>query len=157
MTPAHTTHRGDPPLAAAHHLDDDALVALAVEFGVENALPRAQIEFACGDGHDHLMMYQQGLQVRVAVVLAGLVVTVVLAEGRQRLQPLVDVVDQARLVVVDVNSGSDVHGRHERHAFSHAALLHRRLHLRRDMNVGAMFPGVKGQVFRVNFHADRAC
>jgi len=42
--------------------------------------------------------------VRVSVVFAGLVMLVVLAGWRERFQPLVDVFDQAALVVVDVDA-----------------------------------------------------
>jgi hypothetical protein len=38
----------------AHDLDDDALGALAVEFGVEDALPGTQVEASAGDGQDDL-------------------------------------------------------------------------------------------------------
>jgi len=32
--------------------------AAAIEFGVENPLPRTQIEFALGDRHNHFMVDQ---------------------------------------------------------------------------------------------------
>src|SRR3954470_6564063 len=52
------------------HLDDHPLGAPAVELAVEDLLPRPQVEPAVGYRHDHLMMDEQVLQVRVAVVLA---------------------------------------------------------------------------------------
>ena len=58
-------------LLHAEDFDDDALAALAVELGVEDALPGAEIELAVGDGQCGLVMEQQRLEVGVAVVLAG--------------------------------------------------------------------------------------
>jgi hypothetical protein len=45
-------------------------------------------------------MNDQRFQVRVSIVLASLVMLVVLPKGSERFQPLVDVFDQATLVVV---------------------------------------------------------
>ena len=58
-------------LLHAEDFYDDALAALAVELGVEDALPGAQVEFAVGDGQCGFVVQEQRLQVRVAVVLAG--------------------------------------------------------------------------------------
>src|SRR5258707_2281042 len=63
-----------------HYLHDHPLITLAVEFSIEDSLPRPQVEFARGDRHDHFMMNQQRLQMRVSIILAGFVMLVVLAE-----------------------------------------------------------------------------
>ena len=60
----------------AEDFDDDAFGALAVELGVEDALPRAEIEAAARDRQSRLVVEQQGFEVRVGVVFAGLVVLV---------------------------------------------------------------------------------
>jgi len=49
------------------------------------------------------VVYQQALEVGVAIVLAGAVVLVVGVEGRQTLKPIVDVLDDPRLGIVDVD------------------------------------------------------
>ena len=49
-------------LSLPHYLHNHSLVALTIEFGIEDSLPCPQIKFAGGDGHDHLMMNQQRLQ-----------------------------------------------------------------------------------------------
>jgi hypothetical protein len=65
------------------HLDQHPLRAPAVELAVENLLPRAEVELAVGDRHDHLAAHDLPLVVGVAVVLARAVVVVALAgEGR---------------------------------------------------------------------------
>src|SRR5215472_5944103 len=76
---------------SSHDLDDHPLVALAVEFRIEDSLPRAEIELADGNRHNHFMMNQQRLQVRVSVILARLMMLVLLAKGRQTFQPVIDV------------------------------------------------------------------
>src|SRR6185503_19770645 len=57
-------------------LHDDALLPAPVELGVEDLLPRTQVELTLGDGQDHLMVHERALQMRVAVALAGLMVAV---------------------------------------------------------------------------------
>src|SRR3954453_3277209 len=66
-----------PTRSLPNHLDDHPLGAPAVELAVEDLLPRPQVEPAVGDRHDHLVVDEQVLQVRVAVVLAAAVVAVV--------------------------------------------------------------------------------
>jgi hypothetical protein len=98
------------PRSLAHHFHDHPLVALAVEFGIEDPLPGSQVEFALGDRNDDLVVDEQRLQMRVAVVFAGLMVFVVVAEGCQRFQSLIDIFDQSALVIVHINTGGNVHG-----------------------------------------------
>jgi hypothetical protein len=137
----------------SHYLNDDSLVALAVELGVEDLLPGAKVEFAIGHRDDHFMVNDERLQMRVSIVFPGLVVLVILAERSERFEPLVDVFDKPALVVVDVDSSGDVHGRDENHAVFDSRLFQRALYLRRQVNVGALGFRVQGQVFGVEFHA----
>ena len=55
----------------AHYFQYDAFGSLTVELGIINLLPGTEIELARGHRHDHLVMHQQALQVRIAVGLAG--------------------------------------------------------------------------------------
>jgi hypothetical protein len=80
-----------PSRLFSHDFYNDAFVALTVEFGVENLLLGAEVEFAVGDGDNDFVMDDQRFQVRVSVVFAGLVMLIVLAERGERFQPLVDV------------------------------------------------------------------
>src|ERR1700746_2761146 len=73
----------------SHDFHNHALVPLPVELRIEHTLPRAQVEHARGNGHDHFMMDEQRLQMRVAVVLARLMMLVAFAKRRQMLQPQV--------------------------------------------------------------------
>ena len=123
-------------LSLTHRLEEDPLWPLSIPLAVEDALPGAEVEPARGDGDDDLVMNEQGLQVRIPVVFAGVVMFVVFAEGCQLLQPLIDVFDQPTLVVIHIDAGRDVHGRNQHHAFLDAALAQDLLHLGRDVDVG---------------------
>src|SRR6266446_883929 len=94
-----------PSCLFSHDFNDDSFVALPVEFGIENLLPGAEIEFPVGDRDDDLVMNDQRFEVRVSVVFAGLVMLVILPEGSERFQPLVDVFNESALIVVDIDSG----------------------------------------------------
>src|SRR5882762_7772283 len=121
-----------------HYLQDDPLVPLAVKFRVEDSLPGSEIQPSFRDWDDHLVMDEQSLQMGIPVVFAGVMMLVVLSEGRKVLQPLVDVLDQPALVVVHVNAGGDVHGGNEDHAFGDTAVADGALNLRSDVDVLAV-------------------
>src|SRR3954454_1260686 len=79
--PASRPHSGQWLLP--QHLDDQPLRPAAVELGVEDLLPRAEVEAAGGDRQDHLVVDEQVLEVSVAVVLAAAMVAVVAGGGKQ--------------------------------------------------------------------------
>ncbi len=62
-----------PSCLFSHDFNDDSFVALPVEFGIENLLPWAEIEFPVGDRDDDLVMNDQRFEVSVSIVFAGLV------------------------------------------------------------------------------------
>ena len=101
---------GGGGLGYAEDFDDDALAALAVELGLEDTLPGAEIELAVGDGQCCFVMQKQGFEVGVAIVLAGAVVLVIGPRGGDFLKPFSDVLNEADFEVVDVDGGRDVHG-----------------------------------------------
>ena len=70
-----------PSCLFSHHFNDHSFVALAVEFGVENLLPGAEVEFPVGDRDNDFVVNDQRFEVSVSVVFAGLVMLVVLLEG----------------------------------------------------------------------------
>src|SRR5436309_3010962 len=92
-----------------HHLHDDALLPLTIELGIEDLLPRAEIELAVGDGQNHLMTHDRALQMRVGIVLAGLMMTVGKTGRGDLLEPHLKVVDETVLPIVHVDAGRDVH------------------------------------------------
>ena len=90
---APVARRYAPCRSSASLLPDDlhqhALPPPAVELAVEDLLPRAEVQPAVGDRHDHLAAHDLALHVRVGVVLAGAVVPVAADRlvRRQLLQP----------------------------------------------------------------------
>jgi SagB-type dehydrogenase family enzyme len=128
--------RSDGLLADRFH--DDALAAPAVELGVEDPLPWPEVERAVGDRQHDLVRHQVPLEVGVRVVLAVVVpVLVGRCVGRKALEPVVDVLDQARLGVVHVDRRRDVHRVDEAEAVLDARRTHERLHAVRDVDVVA--------------------
>src|ERR1051326_8747477 len=119
----------------SHDFHDDAFVTLAIKFRIENSLPGSEIKFAGCDRHDTFMMNEQRLQVRVAVVLAGFMVLGILTKWGKVLKPLINVLDESTLVVVNIYSGGDVHRRNQHHAFLHSAATDNFFDLRREMDV----------------------
>src|SRR3972149_754228 len=78
-------------------LHDHPLAAPAIELGVEDLLPRPQVQFPLGHRQHHLVMHEGALEVGVAVVLTGAVVLVVAAGGGERFHPLPEVLPEALL------------------------------------------------------------
>ena len=72
---------------------------------------------------------KQAFQVRVAVGLAGAVVSIVAPERSELFEPLIDVRNQSVFGVVDPYSGGNMHGGDQDHALANAALFQDRLHL----------------------------
>src|SRR5262249_15243982 len=97
----------------AHRLQQDPLGPPAVEFAVVNALPRAEIELAVRNRHKHLVAEQHALEVRVGIVLTGAMMAVVEPLRCDFFEPLHNVVPQTRLVIVDEDARSDVHGAYQ--------------------------------------------
>jgi uncharacterized membrane protein YccC len=114
------------------------------------------------------MMHEQVLEVRVAVVLAAAVVTVVAgvrqqlarhvvgrllpARRRDLVQPLERVLVQPRLVVVDPDGRRDVHGSHQDQALGDARLVDGCLDVVGDPDELAAALGVEGAMDRVRLH-----
>ncbi len=73
------------PSLAPHSFSDDfyqdAFCAAAVELAVKDLFPRAEIEFALGDGDHHFPAHDLPLVMGVAVVFAGAIVMIGLRRG----------------------------------------------------------------------------
>src|SRR5207244_11590476 len=91
-----------PVWAATCSLPDDLhhhpLLPPPVELGVEDLLPRAEVELPLRDRQDHLVVDQRALQVRVGVVLTRLVVAVVAWRG-EPVEPRDQILLRARVLV----------------------------------------------------------
>ena len=98
------------------------------------------------------MVQQQRFQVRVAVVFSSAVMLVVRPRRGKLFQPLADVFNEPALMVVDVNSRSDVHGRDKAQAVSDSAARDNLLHFVGDVHHLAPLARFKNQIFSVTFH-----
>ena len=96
-------YEDNPSSLFSHYLNDDAFIALPVELGIENLLPRSEVQFPVGDRHDDFVVNDQRFKVSISIVLARLVMQVILAERSQGFEPDVDILNQPALVVIDVN------------------------------------------------------
>src|SRR5438045_8545504 len=77
---------------------------------------------------------------------------VVFLERCQVLEPLINILNQAALIVIHVYAGCDVHRRNQHHAFFYTASANNILHLWSDMDVCPMCFCMKLQVFRESLH-----
>lgn len=136
-------------------LDENPLPAPAVELPVKNLFPRAEVEFAVGDGHHHFAPHDLPFHVRVGVIFTGAVVPITGHRfvGRKLFQPVVVILDQAVFSIVDVDAGGDVHGIDEAEAFLHPAFADQILNLAGDIEVIPAMWRLKAEMFGQRFHA----
>src|SRR5947207_7306103 len=78
---------------------------------------------------------------------------IVEARGRELVEPHLKVVNQTVLPVVDVDTGGDVHRRHQHHTFLHAALLDNLRHVIRDADELLPLLRVEPEVFGLEIHS----
>ena len=101
--------------------------------------PRAEVQSAVGNGKHNLTAHYLTFHVGIGVVFARTVVVIALRRSikrREGLEPEFVVVVQPRLVVVDKDRGSDVHGANQHQALLDPALLYQALHLRVERDDG---------------------
>jgi len=79
-------------------------------------------------------MEQQRFEMCVGVIFSSLMMAVVRVGWRQFFEPFFDVVDQAALVIIDVNCRGDMHRRHEAEAVGDAAAGDNFFHLPGDVD-----------------------
>jgi len=121
----------------------------------EDPLPGAKVEATVGHRNHNLAPHDLALEVSVGVVLTRAVV-LVLARGRVRgqfLQPLLIVVVQPPLVVVDEHAGRNVHRIYQHKSLLHAAFPYSLFHLAGDVDQFAALASVESKVFGVKFHS----
>ena len=68
-------------------------------------------------------MQKKRLEMSVPVIFAGLVMLVVWPCRRQLFQPFPDVLNQSALMIIHINSSSDMHGRNKAQSVLYAAAL----------------------------------
>lgn len=101
--------RGCCILTDSKYLYYDPFPALAIEFRIEDPLPRTEIKAAARNRKSRLMMKQERFKMGIAVVLTGPVVFVIWPRGSQFLEPFADILNQTAFQIVDVNSSCNMH------------------------------------------------
>ena len=60
----------------ADDLDQDALPAPAVELGVEDLLPRTEVQLTVRNGKNHFAPHDLALHMRIGIILTGIIMTI---------------------------------------------------------------------------------
>src|SRR2546427_12677178 len=89
----------------SQEFDEDALGALAVEVGIKDLLPGAEVEPALGQSDDDVALQGQVLQEDGGVAFVLGAVFVVFADGRELFEPVLEVAMQAGVVFRDEYGG----------------------------------------------------
>ena len=79
------------PALFPDHLDQHPFGAVAIKFAVEDLLPRAEIKFTPGNGHDNFPTHDLPFHVGIGIIFAGAVVMVALGrfiKGSELFEPL---------------------------------------------------------------------
>ncbi len=74
-----------------------------IELPIENLLPRAEIETALGNCDNNFSPHDLTFQVRIAVILAGLIVAVATQRrmGREFLKPPSEILMESALIIIN--------------------------------------------------------
>ena len=140
----------------SNNLDQYSLGPSSIKFAIEDLLPRAEVQFAGGDGDDHFAPHDLAFHVGIGIVLAGAVVGIPLRrciEGCDLFEPLFVVLVQSGFVVVDKYACCDVHRVAQNETFTDSARPYDPLNFGRDVLKGHAGRQVKSQVFGFRFHA----
>ncbi len=138
------------------HLYQNALPPHSIELTVKDLLPGPEVELAVRDRDNDLAAHDRTLEVRVGVVLAGVVsILGYRLMGRKTFEPFFEVAQEPPLVIVDEDRGRDVHGVHEHESLPHPALPHAVLDLARDIDEATARGDVEPEFFAEGFHSRR--
>src|SRR5262249_35266914 len=103
-------------------------------------------------GNSHLVVNQNALQMRVTIVLAGVMVMVVGVDRCKSLQPLVDIPDQPLLPVIYIDARRDLHSGNQHKALVNSGFLNECRHFISDTDVLATLLRVEPKVLSVSLH-----
>src|SRR5207249_10244079 len=99
----------------ANDLNENSLLSSAIKLSIEDLLPGSKVQLTARNSDDHLASHDLPLDMRIGIVLSGVVVPI-LAHRLMRHEPFEKVVvifQKARLVVVDIDACADMHRIHE--------------------------------------------
>src|SRR6202012_2517205 len=102
--------------------------------------------------NDNFVMNDETLEVRIAVVLAGAVMAIIVPVRREAFQPRINILNETILCIIDVHTRRNVHGGNKNHSLPYSALAQGRFHLGSDVDILPVFRGFKSQVFGMKLH-----
>src|SRR5262249_18301451 len=111
----------NPETLLSNHLDQHPLAPPAVELTIKNLFPRTEIQAALGDPPDHFGTHYLPLDVSIAIALASLVVAIAGFLRRQSFQEMIVILKQPLLIVIDIDTGRDMHGIDQHQTLLHTA------------------------------------
>lgn len=132
--------------------DQNSFGASAVEFAVENLFPRAEVETSFGYGDDDFSAHDLPLVMGVAVILAGPVVMIRFRrriERRESFKPMLIILDQSPLIVIDKHARRDVHRVYQAEPFLDTAFCQGGFDVRRDILKTHPLGDVEREIFGV--------
>jgi len=133
--------------------DQHAFAAEAVEFPVEDLLPRSEVEAAVGHGDNNFTAHDTAFEMGVGVVFRTVVTVLAVGVFRgELLQPLFKIGVQSAFVVVDEDAGRDVHGIDQTKAFLDPAGAETFFNLWRDVDQAAARGDFEPEFFAKGFH-----
>ena len=132
----------------ANNLDQDTLLSLPVELAIEYLFPRAEIQFAIGDGNDNFAPHDLPFDMRVGVRLARKIMSVSLwIMGDMLFEPLHKVMMQPAFIVINENTRRNMHRVNQTDSFLYSTLLQRLLDLRCNVNEFYSLARVEPELF----------
>ena len=138
----------------ADDFDENPLAAAAVELAIKDLFPGAEVEVALGDGDDDFASHDLAFHVGIGVVFAGPVVAVLGGGGMggEFFQPVIVILDQSILGIIDEDTGGDVHGVDEAEPLLDATALEQRGNGLGDVQVIPAVGSLEPKVFSEAFH-----
>ena len=133
-------------------LHENPLAPTSVELTVKYLFPRTEVECASRDRHNNFAAHHLSLEVGVSIVFACVVMPIASFVRCKSLQKVIIVLYEARLIIIDIDTGCDVHRIHQDEAFPYPALLDDCFDLGRDIDVGSSRLCLEPEFFAVGLH-----
>ncbi len=143
---AHDLHTS---LSLTDNLHKNSLTTTSVELAIENLLPRAEVEFPACDRHDDFSPHHLSLQMGISIIFPCIVMPVHRPLRSEPFQEIIVVLQQTGLIVIDVDTGRDVHRVYQDEAFLYPALFDHCFDVGRDIDVGPPGLCLKPEFFAV--------
>jgi len=136
-----------------NYFDQNPFFPFPIEFPIKKLFPWSEIEFPLCDGYDDFASHDGSLQVGIGIVLVA--VMLVLGVGLFRgelLQPDFEVLVESGLIVINEDTGTDVHGVDQAEAFLNGAFAQTFLDLGSNIHEGPALWKLEPEFFSERFH-----